>query len=169
MAQTSSSGEAGYAPGVDPHLTLGHLGQDETFVTDGMNNVSAEIEWSRIAYARTTNPEVKALADETVREDMPVAARLAAEAKVAGYKIPDGVTGKHKKESEKLGGLSGDALDKEYVTALMKVQHEDVGSMREEVKYTKRPSFADFAEKNAAQVTARNDKAKVLDKKLRAK
>jgi predicted outer membrane protein len=105
LTQNSSSGSVGYGPGTDARLSLGRPGVDEAFLEDEMNIVSAESEWSEIASAKGTNPDVKALANETVTEDTPVAARLVSEAKASRVKVPDGVSGKFKKESEKLNSL----------------------------------------------------------------
>ncbi len=167
----SLTSHAQWAGSYDPRYSsnAGAPGHEEAFLQSAMNYTSAEIEWSRIASAKSTNPDVKALAAQTIQENGPVAGRLVAEAKQMGEKIPDGLSGKYKKQSDKLSGLSGDALDKEYVAALVKVQHDDVGNLIEESRSTKRPGLADFADKTSAQVAARNDKAKLLDKKLGGK
>jgi len=165
----SVAAHAQFQPQYDPNKTLGNPGQDEDFLKAAMNYTSAEIEWSKIASARSTNPSVKALAAQTIQEEGPVAGQLVAEAKASRIKVPDGLSGKYKKESEKLNSLSGDAFDKEYVTALVKVQHEDVGGMRDEAKATKSPSLQDFASKTGDQVMLRNDKAKAVQKEIGAK
>jgi putative membrane protein len=165
----SIAAHAQFQPQYDPRMNLGNPGQDEDFLKSAMNTTSAEIEWSKIASAKAANPEVKALANQTVTEAMPVAGRLVAEAKAAKVKVPDGVSGKYKKESDKLNGLSGDAFDKEYVSALVKAQHDDVGAMREEAKASKNASLQDFATRTGDQVTQRNDQAIKLQKQLGAK
>lgn len=148
---------------------MGDPGQDYDFIKASLNIVNAEIEWSNIAHAKTTNDDVKTLSRQTTSEATSVAERLTAEAKARKIKLPDGLTGKYKKEVEKLNALTGDAFDKEYVSALIKLQHEDVGKMRDEAKASKDPSLVDFASKTADQVTSRNDFAKSIDKKLNGK
>jgi predicted outer membrane protein len=162
-------GNGAYGTASNPNMTMGNPNQDYDFVEKSMNIVSAEMEWSKIAQAKTGNENVKTLANQTVTEDTPVAQRLVTEAKGDKIKVPDSLSGKYKKESDKLNSLSGDAFDKEYVSALMKVQHEDVGQMRDEAKSSKNPSLVEFATKTGDQTTARNDAAKVLDKQLSSK
>lgn len=155
-----------YAIANNPHMTLGNPAQDSDFVKNSMNTVGAEIEWSKIAEAKSANPDVKALANETVAEDTPVAERLVAEAKMEKAKIPDGLNGKYKKEAEKLNSLSGDAFDKEYLDAMVKLQHDDVGAMRGEAENSRNNSLKAFASKDADQVSSRVDAAQTLEKQL---
>ena len=167
----SLTAQAQFSGSYDPRYgsNAGKPGGDESYIEQEMNIVSAEIEWSQIAASKGTNPDVKALANETVTEDAPVAGRLIAEAKAAKVAVPNGLSGKYKKESEKLNSLSGAAFDKEYVTSLIKVQHEDVGTLLDEAKSTRNPALESFAEKTGNQVSGRNDSAKMLDKMLVAK
>lgn len=167
--QAGKQGLANQAASNDPHNTLGGPGGDYDFLEKLMDIVSAEIEWSQIAHARTTNDSVKTLSRQTVAEDIPVAQRLVTEAKAKHIKIPNGLTDKYKKESVKLNGLTGDQLDREYVSALINVQHEDVGLLIDEAKASKNPSLVDFATTTEAQVTARNDFARDVNKELAAK
>jgi putative membrane protein len=162
-------GGGAYAAGNDPHMTMGSPSQDYDFVKNSMNVVSAEVEWSKIANAKATNDNVKTLANETITQDNTVASRLVTEAQAQKIQVPNGLSGKYKKEADKLNGLSGDAFDKEYVSALIKLQHDDVGAMREEAKTSKNSSLADFATKTADQATARNDEAKTIEKQLGGK
>jgi putative membrane protein len=153
----------------DPEKTLGAPGQDEDFLKNAMNNTSAEIEWSKIAQQKTSNADVKALAGQTVDDEMPVASRLVGEAKALNVKPPNGLSGKQKKESDKLNGLSGADFDKEYLSALEKVQHDDVGNYIEEAKDSRRSNLQSFAKSTSDTVTTRNDKTKSLRKELDGK
>jgi len=158
-----------FQPQYDPHLNLGNPGQDEDFLQSSMKYTTAEVEWSKIAVQKSSNPDVKALATETVNDETTIAGLLVSEAKSRKMKVPSGTSGKEKKTSDKLNGLSGADFDKEYLSALVKTQHDDIGAMREEAKASKDSSMQNFATKTGDQETARNDKAKTLLKQLGGK
>lgn len=162
LLAVSSCAFAQFAPQYDPLKTLGSPGQDQDFLETAMKQTTAEIEWSKIAEEKGSTAEVKVLASQTVDAELSVASRLVEEAKSLKAKVPKGSSGKEKKESDKLNGLSGPQFDKEYLTALIKVQHDDVGNMREEMKESRDSSLQAFATEIADAITARNDKAKAL-------
>jgi putative membrane protein len=154
------------APQYDPNLNLGKPGQDQDFLEAAMKQSNAEIEWSKIAAQKSANPDVKALANDIVSDEMPVAARLVAEAKSFKLKVPTALGGKEKKTSDKLNGLSGADFDKEYLSDLIKLQHEDVNNMLDESKESRTPALQSFASTTVDQITRRNDKAKAVQAKV---
>jgi putative membrane protein len=157
---------AQFAPQYDPDKTLGKPGQDQDFLEAAMKQSNAEIEWSKIAAQKSANPDVKALANDVISDEMPVAARLVAEAKSFKVKVPNGLGGKEKKTSDKLNSLSGTDFDKEYLNDLIKLQHDDVGNMRDEMKESRDASLQDFATNTVDQIAKRNEKAKALQAKV---
>ena len=163
------SGAGAYGAGNDPRGTLGNPGTDENFLEHGLQYTMAEIEWSKIAAQKSNNADVKAVADTTVSQALPETQYMVAAAKYRKAKIPEGVTGKQKKESEKLNGLTGADFDKEYLNALVKLQHDDVGNLREESKESRDESLKAFAARTNDQTVERNDKAQRLQKQLSGK
>ncbi len=165
----SSAAFGQFAPAYDPNMNLGDPGQDNSFLEHGMQYTSAEIEWSRIAASKSTNPDVKALAAEVSQDELPLAQRYAAEAKSLKVKVPNGLSGKEKKESDKLNGLGGADFDKEYANAMVKALHDDYGNLLEESRHSRDPSLQGFASANLDKCGARSEKFKALQKAVGGK
>jgi len=156
-------------PEYDPTKANGTPGQDDDFLQNAMNQTSAEIEWSKIAAQKSTNPDVKALASETVDNETSAAQHEVSLARALSVKPPNGLSGKEKKESDKLRTMSGPDFDKEYLTALEKVEHLDLDNMQQEAQGTKRPELKNLASTNASRDATRNEKTKALRKQLTGK
>ncbi len=166
LAVASSAAFAQFTPQYDPNKTLGNPGQDQDFLEAAMKYSTAEVEWSKIAIAKSADTDVRALANDVVSEELPIAGQLVAQAKSFKLKVPDGTKGKEKKISDKLNSLSGAEFDKTYVAELIKLQHDDVGNALNESKESRDRFLPTFATQIKDKVAARNDRAKAVQAKV---
>ena len=100
------------------------MGDDVDFLaaasTSGMN----EVELSKLAQTKATNPEVKKFAAQMVADHTKAGDELNAIGKKKDVKPATEMDSAHKSILQKLQGLSGAEFDKEYVSAMVD-DHED--------------------------------------------
>jgi putative membrane protein len=95
----------------------------DNFYTNAAQGGMAEVELSKLALAKSQNPEVKKFAQMMVSDHGKANDELKALAGKKNVKLPDGVNGSQKSTMEDLGKLSGAEFDKKYVETMVK-DHE---------------------------------------------
>jgi putative membrane protein len=102
----------------------------------------AEVELSKLAQTKATNPEVKKFAQQMVTDHTKANGELKALAGKLKVTLPADLNSNHKSTMEKLGTLSGADFDKAYVDAMVSDHNDAVnlfqgeadGGTTEEVK-----------------------------------
>ena len=109
---------------------VGHIMSDrvtgQAFLEQLMRNTAAQIEWSRIAQARTADPEIKAFAKKIEYQSSVFAYEINQRGQVAHAQFDPAVSGKFKETSDKLRALAADQVDAAYLKSLQEVGHQTV-------------------------------------------
>jgi putative membrane protein len=136
---TAALGCAGIMLSASAHAQV--TDQDKQFLTKASQGGYDEIQLSKLAEAKATNPQVKAFAHKMVVEHTALAARMQPFAQAWGLTPPTSLDSDHQAEYDKLNGLSGADFDKEYISALDKDHHETLDAFTEEAQSTKDAKF----------------------------
>jgi len=110
--------------------------QDKQFLTKASQGGYDEVQLSKLAETKATNPQVKAFAHKMVVEHTALAARMQPFAQAWGLTPPTSMDSDHQAEFDKLNGLSGADFDKEYMNVMEKDHHEALDLFNEEAKTT---------------------------------
>jgi len=143
----SSSTDAGQANGgaLTNATGSGASVQDKTFLRESSQGGVFEIQAGKLAAQKGSAEDVKQFGQMMVTDHTTLNKQMMPVMVEAGVKPPTGLPGKDKKELAKLQGLSGDAFDKEYITAMLKDHEEDKQEFHMEATSGQLPS-----EKSAA-------------------
>ncbi len=93
-SQTTNGNNTVYGASNDPAATLGRVGQDQMFVQRGLEDGNAAVIFSKLAISKSTNGEVKVLAQRVVEKHIAIGRRLGPGRKVIrrpstqGFKQP---------------------------------------------------------------------------------
>ena len=110
--------------------------QDKQFLTKASQGGYDEVQLSKLAETKATNPQVKAFAHKMVVEHQALAAQMKPFANAWGLTPPTSMDADHQAEYDKLNGLSGMEFDKEYMNIMEKDHHEALDLFNEEAKTT---------------------------------
>jgi putative membrane protein len=104
--------------------------EDDDFVRDVAIKNMAEIELSRMALDRATNPDIKSFAQRIVADHGAAGDKL--KSVVAGQPIewPAQLDDRHKKTADELAGRQGADFDRDYVEAMIE-GHQDLAAKLE--------------------------------------
>ena len=100
-------------------------GADKDFLEQAAQNGHAEIEGSRLAAAKATNPDVKAYAQKMVDAHTKSHQELVTLATAKGAKLPDEPSLVQKTKLKLLQAADGDGFDRRYTESLGVEAHED--------------------------------------------
>jgi putative membrane protein len=165
-AQSPSFNGDPYAAATDPNLAGGKPGLDEHFIERGLGNVNDAVIFSKLALTKSTNSDVKALAQKVVDKHIAMGGPLVQDAKAFKIAVPKGLTKQYAHDYAQLNGLSGDAFDKAYLAVLLRLQHDDYGNMLDESRATKVPHIQDETGKDLPTLAQLDDEAQKLSRKL---
>ena len=102
----------------------------ERFVNDVVAGNTAEIELSRIASERATNPEVKQFAQMMVREHTTAGNELKQVLTQHNMQVRDVMDEKHRDMAQELGRKNGSEFDHEYMAAMVE-DHKEMEDLLE--------------------------------------
>ncbi len=146
-------------------LALGaaHARSDSSFMKQAAQNGAAEIEASKLATSKATDPQVKAFAEQMVADHTKVAddlKQLAANKKVD---LPEGPSIKQKAELKMVSGADGDKFDARYSKAFgVKAHMETIKMFEEAAKDAKDPEVKAWAAKTLPGLKHHLEMAKAL-------
>ncbi len=170
LSQALSNSAGGiYGTANDPGLTLGHAGQDTNFLQRGLEDGNAAIIFSKLALTKTSNPDVKALAQKALDKHMAIGGGLVVDARGLKTAIPKGLNSRYSQTYQDLSKLSGDEFDKAYVAALLKLQHDDYENMQDESKGSGVVHLQEESQKDMGTLAQLDGEAEKLSKKLNGK
>jgi len=139
---------------------------DKKFLAMAAQSDQNEIALSKLAADKTTNPDVKAFAEKMVTEHQQMTESMKPFADKWGLTAPSGPDADHKKEWDKLNGMSGNAFDKEYMSQMMTDHTKAYSAFTKEGEDTKDPEFKAAVLKGKTAVAAHKNMAYDLKKKL---
>lgn len=113
------------APGGERTMANRLAGADKDFLEQAAQNGHAEIEGSRLAATKATNPEVKAYAQKMVDAHTKSHQELVTLATAKGAKLPDEPSLVQKTKLKLLQAADGDGFDRRYTESLGVEAHED--------------------------------------------
>jgi putative membrane protein len=126
----SSEPPAARASGVGSGGAGANVNSDDEFVRDVALKSVAEVELSRMALTRTTNPDIKSFAQTMIDEHSAAGDKL--KSVVPGELIawPVQLDDKHRKKADELARAQGGEFDRDYVEAMIE-GHQDLAAKLE--------------------------------------
>jgi len=120
---------------------------DATFVFKASAGGLAEVNLSALAVKRASDPAVKRFAQTMVDDHTKANKELLDLANKTGLRAAPRMDAEHQKLAETLGGLSGPAFDREFMTAQVKDHKETIALFEKEAKGGKNEDLKAWAEK----------------------
>ncbi len=116
---------------------------DKMFLKNAAQGNMAEVKLAQLALTKTSSEDVKDFAQKMVDDHTKLQENMKPFVEQAGVTPPTDVSAKDKMLDKKLSALSGDTFDKQYITAMVKDHHKDLGDFKTEVSSTKNASLKD--------------------------
>jgi predicted outer membrane protein len=160
FAQMGSSG----VEGLDQ--TAGRV-TGQGFLEQLMRNTAAQIEWSRIAQARTADPEIKAFAKKIEFQSSVFGYEINQRGQAVHAQFDPVVSGKLKETSDKLRTIPADQVDIAYLKSLQAVGHQTVDLLSGQYNAVIDTETKGIAVRVSSAVAKENSEAHDLLKKRR--
>ena len=119
------------ASATTPGATDGDMERTREFVQRAVENNMAEIELSKLAQQRATNPQVRQFAQTMVEEHTKALEELRQVAQRDNLQVNDQLNEEHRELRDRLQGLKGAEFDREYMNAMVD-GHENMHSLLED-------------------------------------
>lgn len=116
---------------------------DKMFLKNSAQGNMTEIKLAQLALTKTSNDDVKDFAQRMVDDHTKLQENMKPFVEQAGVTPPSDLSAKDKMLEKKLSALSGDTFDKQYITAMVKDHHKDLGDFKTEVSSTKNSQLKD--------------------------
>jgi putative membrane protein len=145
---------------------VGQTDDDKKFLANAAQSDRNEIALSEVAEQKATNPAVKAFATKMVKEHKEMTESMKPYAEKWGLNPPVDVDSDHKKELDKLNGLSGNDFDKRYMDDMVSDHAKALSAFTSEAKDTKEVKFRAAVLKAKTRVAAHKNMAYDLKKNL---
>jgi putative membrane protein len=120
-------------------------GADKKFAMMVAQTDLAEIELGNMALQKSTNPQVKQIAQKLVDDHTKTSTAMKEIAAKKGLTVPTETDAKHKALATKLQGESGQDFDKDFLNANSKDHHKVVQAFQKESSNGKDPDIKQFA------------------------
>lgn len=140
--------------------------QDKQFLTKASQGNYDEIQLSKLAETKATNPQVKAFAHKMVVDHTALGHQMMPFAQAWGLTPPASLDPDHQAEYDKLSGLSGADFDKEYMSVMDKDHHEALDLFTKEAQTTTDAKFKVAVMHGKSVVAAHTQMADSLNAKL---
>ena len=127
---------------------------DEDFAKAAAESGMAEVELAKLAQTKSTNTEIKALADRLVTDHGKAGDELKSIATKKGILLPTMASATHKATHDRVMKLSGAAFDQAWVTEIVAGHRSSVDRYRSESQNGKDPEFKAFAAKTLPTIEA---------------
>lgn len=141
-------------------------GDDKDFLEKAAHAGFTEVEGSKLAQEKASDPEVKAFAEQMIQEHTKANEELAALAKQKGYTPP---TDPSLVQSAKLKvlGMTDDSFDRNYMGQIGVSAHEDaIELFRDAAEKAKDPDIKAFAQKMLPSLEKHLEMARALHQKV---
>ena len=126
--------------------------QDRVFLRKAAEGGLAEIQLGKLATERASADDVKAFGQKMVDDHTRLKDSMAPIAESKGVALPRKMNKADQAEYDKLGTLSGEAFDKEYIAYMVKNHHADLRDFRIESASTNDPELKVAVDKAASAI-----------------
>ena len=114
---------------------------DKAFVKKALEGNMAEIQMGQLALQKSSDDQVKQLAQRMVDDHGKMQDQLKPVAEQMGVKVPDGPSKGQMKKMDKMKSLSGDAFDQAYIKDMVKDHKSDDSDFKQEAQSTQNPQL----------------------------
>jgi len=121
---------------------------DEAFAKKAAQGGEAEVQLGQLALTKASNQKVKDFAQKMVDDHSRMGDDLKALAAQKDIMLPSGLSEDDQALSNKLSGLSGDAFDKAYMSAMVKDHRTDIADFQKEANSVADKALHGFASRN---------------------
>jgi len=125
---------------------------DRKFMEKAAMGGMAEVELGNLAKEKAANAQVKEFGAKMVQDHGKAGDELKQLASSKGVALPTTMGAEHKREMDKLGKLSGDKFDREYMAHMVKDHKQDVKEFQKAAKESKDADVKAFAAKTLTVV-----------------
>lgn len=140
--------------------------QDKQFLTMAAQSDFNEIQLSKLAETKATNPQVKAFAHEMVTDHTSLEAKMKPFATAWGLTPPTTLDAEHQTIYDKLNTLSGADFDKQYMDAMVTDHHKALDAFTQEADTTSDAKFKTAVLSGKSVIAAHTSMADDLKAKL---
>lgn len=119
--------------------------RDRNFIEEAAQGGMAEIEHAKLAAQRASHPQVKQFAQRMVADHTQAGDELKTIAGARGVTPPLTIDRKQQREKDKLGKLSGNAFDREYMKHMVDAHKRTVSLFEKQAKSGKDGDLKSFA------------------------
>lgn len=154
VAQAQSPGQASAA--------------DKKFVMTAMKGGLAEVKLGQMASERGSSVEVKQFGQKMVEDHTKLNDNMKPVAAELGITAPTELPAKDKALEKKLQGLSGQAFDKAYMSAMVKDHHKDLTEFKKEAASGENPQVKEQAQAGSDVIAQHLQLADQVAKKVGA-
>ncbi len=151
--------------------TTGRMGQltasDYKFAKTAAVGGAMEVNLGKLASEKSTNPSVQQFGQKMVADHGKAGEQLTQIATKFGATLPTALSTAQQKEVEKLGALSGEAFDKEYVDMMVKDHKKDLKEFQDAAKNASNPELKEFAQTTSQTIQGHLTMIEDIQKQLR--
>lgn len=140
--------------------------RDKTFLRKAAEGGLAEVQFGQLAAQKGASDDVRNFGQKMVEDHTKLNEKMAPIADSMGVMVPKHLNKEDQAEYDKLSSLSGDAFDKEYITAMVKDHHADLREFRTEANSTTDPTLKQAVTDGANVI---HDHMVMIDKIARSK
>jgi len=140
------------------------MARDRAFAKKSLENGYAVVKMSELAQQNSQRDDVKQFAQKAADDQKQTNGRLEQYAKQLSMELPTEPSRRDKKAVAKLQGLNGPKFDEEYLSAMQKVQQEDVKGYAEEAGKTADPTLQNVLKQDGATISQHMETIKTLSK-----
>lgn len=143
----------------------GSVRQPQQFVDMATVSNMFEIESSKVALEKATQPETKTFAQHMIDDHSKAGEEMKVAADAEGMKMPAALDEKHQKKVDLLGGSTGDSFDKSYLAEQL-LAHEEAVALFTGYSTNGAPGvLKEFAAKTLPTLKSHLDEVKKLTSK----
>jgi putative membrane protein len=165
MNETPATGTGGAVTG-----TTGTFDGDRDFVEEHLEMGNAEVELGRIAQERATHPDVKAFAQELVRDHQAAGEELRRIATTANPNFPATIDDEAREEltelREEMAKLTGRDFDRRYIDEMIDDHQEAVDDLEDKAENASHSEVRAWAAKTLPTVRQHLERARALKESL---
>lgn len=164
-SQSDSSGSSAASGSSDKKAAAGKLSDEERDVMKNLAEANlAEIQTSKLALEKSTNPKVKSFAQQMIDDHQKMHQELQKLASAKGVELPKEPGIKHKASAAMLRALSGETFDNRYMSQVGVDDHQNTHSMLEDAKSkVKDPELKALLDKGMPTIGQHLKTAKSID------
>lgn len=127
--------------------------RDRDFVKNSLEEGSALAKLNELAQQNSQSDDVKQFAQKTADDRKQLDTQLSAVAKQIGLPPPKDISHRDKKLIAKLEGFNGPKFDEEYISAMVKLQQNDVKDYSKEAGKTKNLQLRDIVQDSGTMIS----------------